>query len=198
MIEFISGPSTPGGFGKRVERSTFSDIFKSGSKSPSLNDRSERRIDNFERRVLNVTPLPARKNTLRFPETSPNTTPKPFSFSPTPNSFSDIFQPRPPLVLRQPIEPIQRTTEKSEKGSTKATALATLRAILEHVKKKEDKFEGVSTADPEYDYEYEYVYEYVDVEDEPINKQQLINAIEKPRPKIVPKQRIPTNSKLKN
>ena len=180
-----------------MERSTFSDIFHTAHAKKPLNDRSERRIDNFERRVLNVTPLPVRKNTLRFPGESPSTTPKSFSFSPTPNSFSDIFQPRPPADQTPPNKLIGKTTERIEKGTTKATALATLRAILEHVKKKEDEFEGVSsTTAPEYDYEYEYVYEYVDVDEEPINKQQLISNIEKPRPKIVPKQRVPASSKL--
>ena len=158
-------------------------------------------------RVLNVTPrLPRTNSVLAFsqkPQTQTNTVrfpgrlagkttrrPKTSFASPTtskslsafvtplPQSFSDIFaQTKAPLVLNKETSPGKET-------STKATALATLRAILDHVKKKEVRFED------EYDY-YEDYYEYVDT------KKSNFNA-KKPRPKIVPKQRVvPKKSKSK-
>ena len=80
---------------------------------------------------------------------------------------------------------MNKETSPGKETSTKATALATLRAILDHVKKKEVRFED------EYEY-YEDYYEYVDT------KKSHFNNAKKPRPKIVPKQRVvPKKSKSK-
>ena len=90
--------------------------------------------------------------------------------TPLPQSFSDIFaKTKAPLVLKKETNPGKET-------STKATALATLRAILDHVKTKEVRFED------DYEY-YEDQYEYVDTIRNPFKTA-------KPRPKIVPKQRV--------
>ena len=147
-------------------------------------------------RVLNITPRLPRSNsvhaftqkpqtnTVRFPGKIPGkTTRRPrLSFvtpttkslsafvTPLPQSFSDLLaKTKAPLVLKKETKPGKET-------STKATALATLRAILDHVKKKEERFED------DYEY-YEDQYEYVDTIRNPFK-----NA--KPRPKIVPKQRV--------
>ena len=94
--------------------------------------------------------------------------------TPLPQSFSDIFaKTKAPLVLRKETNPGKET-------STKATALATLRAILDHVKTKEVKFED------DYEY-YEDQYEYVDTQQNPFKN---AKSTVKPRPKIVPKQRV--------
>ena len=172
-----------------MERSTFSDIFETLSKGTS--------IDAALERALRVTPRSKLGNhDVRFPaEPSPFTTPRPtvrhrFA-SPTPQSFSEIFQPRPPLVLREhSSEQLKQltTTERMDKGeeSSKETAMSTLRAILDHVKKKEEVFE-----EDESEYDYEYVYDYVEVDN---NREQKSFTTTKPpmkkRPKIVPKQRI--------
>ena len=151
-------------------------------------------------RVLNVTPRLPRNNlvqafspkpqtnTVRFPgrlagKTTKRprlsfVTPAPKSLSafvtPLPQSFSDIFaKTKAPLVLRKETNPGKET-------STKATALATLRAILDHVKTKEVKFED------DYEY-YEDQYEYVDTQRNPFKN---AKSTVKPRPKIVPKQRV--------
>ena len=151
-------------------------------------------------RVLNVTPRLPRNNlvqafspkpqtnTVRFPgRLAGKTTKRPrLSFvtpatkslsafvTPLPQSFSDIFaKTKAPLVLRKETNPGKET-------STKATALATLRAILDHVKTKEVKFED------DYEY-YEDQYEYVDTQRNPFKN---AKSTVKPRPKIVPKQRV--------
>ena len=152
-------------------------------------------------RVLNVTPRLPRNNlvqafsqkpqtnTVRFPgRLAGKTTKRPSKLSfvtpatkslsafvtPLPQSFSDIFaKTKAPLVLKKETSPGKET-------STKATALATLRAILDHVKTKEVRFED------DYEY-YEDEYEYVDTHQKPF-KNAKTNA--KPRPKIVPKQRV--------
>ena len=154
-------------------------------------------------RVLNVTPRlprnnlivqafspkPPHTNTVRFPgRLAGKTTRRPrLSFvtptatkslsafvTPLPQSFSDIFaKTKAPLVLRKETNPGKET-------STKSTALATLRAILDHVKTKEVRFED------DYEY-YEDEYEYVDTNRNPF-KNAKTNV--KPRPKIVPKQRV--------
>ena len=153
-------------------------------------------------RVLNVTPRlprnnlvqafspkPPQTNTVRFPgrlagKTTRRptrlsfVTPAPKSLSafvtPLPQSFSDIFaKTKAPLVLKKETNPGKET-------STKATALATLRAILDHVKTKEVRFED------DYEY-YEDQYEYVDTIRNPFKN---AKTNKKPRPKIVPKQRV--------
>ena len=90
-------PSTEPGFGRRIERSTFSDIFETLSKGTS--------IDEALSRALRVTPRSKiGRNTVKLSEPSPFTTPRPSAnikfASPTPQSFSEIFRPRPPLVLK--------------------------------------------------------------------------------------------------
>ena len=139
-------------------------------------------------RVLNITPRPGRANTVRFPgrlagKTSERSqlsfvTPAPKSLSafvtPTPKSFSDIFS--------QTHAPLDVNFEKLKETSTKATALATLRAILDHVEKKKNKFESYD----DYEY-YDYEYEYVDTADKTFTQ---VKTIDKPRPKIIPKQRV--------
>ena len=162
-------------------------------------------------RALNVTPRSSSgQKSVRFPEPepepSPFTTPRPPQrASPTPQSFSEIFQPRPPLVLAEHSNDQLRrltTTKRAEELElgTESVALTTLRAILDHVRKK-DKL--VKEEEPQYD--YEYVYDYVEVEEEEAGKfspPAESNAVtgkfptrrrddgRKTRPKIVPKQRV--------
>ena len=145
---------------------------------------------------------------MRFPDPSPFTTPRPSAptsrASPTPQSFSEIFQPRPPLVLAEhSSEQLQQltTTERIDDGANHNVALTTLRALLDHVRKKEVHERKESQ------YDYEYVYDYVDVDDvsnigskfsSPIESNEVTNKFptgsqsttKKTRPKIVPRQRV--------
>ena len=200
-VSLLVPPTTPAGFGRRVERSTFSDIFETLSKGTS--------IDQALERVLRVTPrsnVGAHK--VRFPpEPSPFTTPrpkvKPSLGSPTPRSFSEIFQPRPPLVLAEHSEEQLKqltTTQRIDDETVPArnVAMTTLKTLLDHFRKKnKDKFEQrrkeINTKiKEEEEYDYEYVYDYVEVDNSrevkafttprPVQK--------KSRPKIVPKQRV--------
>jgi hypothetical protein len=122
-------------------------------------------------------------NSVRFPG---KVTPRPrLSFvtpAPTPKSFSDIFtKTKAPLVLQR--DPWEGGNNLKKETTTKATALATLRALLDHVKGKESR-----------DYqEYEY---YDDTDYEYVERVKQKTA-KKPRPKIVPKQRVVNKSKSK-
>ena len=125
MTIYSVRPSTPSGFGRRVERSTFSDIFETLGRGNS--------IDFALERALSITPRSkVGQKSVRFPEPSPFTTPRPpQGASPTPQSFSDIFQPRPPLVLREhSSEQLQRltTTDRIDDG-TSSVPLTTLRQV---------------------------------------------------------------------
>ena len=159
-------------------------------------------------RALSVTPRSkVGQKSVRFPEPEPSpfTTPRPAqSASPTPQSFSEIFQPRPPLVLKEHsndqlrrLTTTKRFGEELELG-TESVALTTLRAILDHVRKK-DKV----SQEEESQYDYEYVYDYVEVEEatkfSPPAESNVVTGKfptrrrddgRKTRPKIVPKQRV--------
>ena len=122
--------------------------------------------------------------------------------SPTPQSFSEIFQPRPPLVLKEhSSEQLKQLTTTERIDDTKNVPLTTLKAILDHVSKKEI----VEKSESQYD--YEYVYDYVEVDDvanigsrfsSPIESNEVENkfpprpptSTKKTRPKIVPRQRV--------
>ena len=161
-------------------------------------------------RALRVTPRSkVGQKSVKFPEPSPFTTPRPSqSVSPTPQSFSEIFQPRPPLVLAEHSNQQLRqltTTQRIDEVDlgTESVALTTLRAILDHVRKK-DKEKQLREEESEYD--YEYVYDYVEVEGEeevtkfspPAPSSGVAGKFptrrrddgRKPRPKIVPRQRV--------
>lgn len=165
-------------------------------------------IDFALERALNVTPRSKiGEKSVRFPEPSPFTTPRPQQkVSPTPQSFSEIFQPRPPLVLAEHSNQQLRqltTTKRIDKVElgTENVALTTLRAILDHVRKKDKVIK-----EEESQYDYEYVYDYVEVEEvedvtkfsPPAETQTVTGKFptrrqddgRKPRPKIVPRQRV--------
>ena len=157
--------------------------------------------------MLRVTPrsgIGAQK--VRFPpEPSPFTTPRPPGASPTPRSFSEIFQPRPPLVLAEHSDEQLRqlTTTKrvdEETAPSRNVAMTTLKTLLDHFRKKnEDKFEkrrkeinSKLDEGEESEYDYEYVYDYVEVDN--IREQKAFHtprpAQKTKRPKIIPKQRV--------
>ena len=182
-----------------MERSTFSDIFETLSKGTS--------IDQALERVLRVTPrsrIGAKK--VRFPpEPSPFTTPRPPGASPTPRSFSEIFQPRPPLVLAEHSDEQLRqltTTQRVDEDTvpSRNVAMTTLKTLLDHFRKKnEDKFEkrrkeinSKLDEEEESEYDYEYVYDYVEVdnsrEEKTFHTPKPVQS--KKRPKIIPKQRV--------
>ena len=146
-------------------------------------------------------------NKVRFPpEPSPFTTPSPsvrhrFA-SPTPRSFSEIFNPRPPLVLKEHTnEQLKQLTTTNriddETVSPRNVAMTTLKALLDHVKKKNDAIR--SKEEEESEYEYEYVYDYVEVGN---SREEKAFTTPKPvqirtRPKIIPKQRqVPSDSEF--
>ena len=197
-IHAFSVPSsTPSGFGRRIERSTFSDIFETLSTGTSL--------DIALAKALRVTPRSKiGQNKVSLSEPSPFTTPrsKVKHASVTPKSFSDIFQPRPPLVLKEHTNEQlkQLTTQRIDNGDdVSKSEISTLRAILDKVKKSKEIFE-----EDESQYDYEYVYDYVEVEenDREHKKFEIVtaNPPKKKRPKIVPRQRIvpPKISKNEN
>ena len=75
--------------------------------------------------------------------------------------------------------------------------MTTLKALLDHVKKKNDAIRSKEEEEPEY--EYEYVYDYVEVGN---SREEKAFTTPKPvqiraRPKIIPKQRkVPSDSEF--